>query len=421
MNKINKAATSLKGHVGESYFKLITDLAFTTGIGGVVSVLNYMFNVVLALQLPEKSFSTFSAIVGLIYIVQIPAVTLQTVITKIVAKNLDKDLTTFKNKNVKRFIIIGLIVSAGVILISPLLSDWLEVEKKYLVLLSIVVFAAIFTPISKGLLLGLQKVKLVNTFNLIEAFGKLFIVLILVQFSTNPGLPILAYGLPMLVLGFVLVPMAKFDKNKPEDKSIDLDWKEVGVVLITYFLFNAGYTLDILLVDPTIRASYASLALLGKIVYFASIMITSAMFANVAKESSKKGQRNLFLISIILNLCISLSVSAIYFLFGDQIVEIVFKGKYSEISQYIGIFGLGMAMYSASFLLIGYLIIRNRKLQIIILALIVVLQIVLFQIQNSTLQAVVTNQIIIYTVMALSLSAYWAVVSIRDRRSPTIS
>ena len=62
--------------------ELVRDLIITTVISGLASVLNYLFNIIAANQLPAESFSIMSGVVGLLYLIQIPALTIQTYFTK---------------------------------------------------------------------------------------------------------------------------------------------------------------------------------------------------------------------------------------------------------------------------------------------------------------------------------------------------
>ena len=52
----------------------VLHLFLTTFLGGVIGILNYAFNIVIARYTSQEIFGTFSAALGIIYLTQISAV-----------------------------------------------------------------------------------------------------------------------------------------------------------------------------------------------------------------------------------------------------------------------------------------------------------------------------------------------------------
>ncbi|GAB4157976.1 MAG: hypothetical protein Fur003_1750 [Candidatus Dojkabacteria bacterium] len=359
-----------------------------------------------ARELHPEEFSIFTAVVGIIYLIQVPAVTLQTVITKEVAENLDKDLSSYRKHRLKYYFKLSLITGLIMLLSSRWLSNQLHIPLMYFPIIALISVAAILSPVIKGLLLGRQKVALVNGANLAESAMKLGIAFVALNLTKNAPLAVLGYGLPFLITALILFPLTKFETKKAEGE-VKLNGKSILIILLIYILFNNGYTIDVLLINPAIRASYGSLTLLGKIVFFGSVVTTTAMFSNIVKEKSFKERTRMFLFSLFINLLSGVTVSLAYFLFSDQITEIVFKGKYLEIAPYIGMYGLGMAMYSASYLLVNYLIAENEKRHVWILVITTLLQVTLFYFHNDSLEAAAFNQVILFFTTFTTLGLTW--------------
>lgn len=69
---------------GEGNF--LKNILITIFIGGLISFLNYLFNIYIARNLDSNNFGLYTAALGIIYLVQIPAIAIQTAITKKVAQ-----------------------------------------------------------------------------------------------------------------------------------------------------------------------------------------------------------------------------------------------------------------------------------------------------------------------------------------------
>jgi len=371
----------------------ITNLAITTLFGGMISFLNYLFNIYLARHLVESDFGIYSAAVGIIYLIQIPVVTIQAYITQKVAKNSDFDLSNFKKKSIIYFSSIGILLALLFIFFRGYLESYIGIPQEYAYSLAFVIFASVFSPIAKGILFGLQKILAVNILMFVETLLKFSLGYIAIYYVRNLNIPILANGLPFILSGLAVLPFIKFTNNV--SKNIKIDLKHLSNIFIAFLLLNSPYMLDLILVHPDVRATYSALSLTGKIVFFASTTISMTMFATISKQIKNEIKIRYLTYSCILALFIGLLISTGYIFFSNDIVKIVFHGKYLEISNYIGIYGVGMSIYAVSYLLGMYLIGEKRKYIGIILILPIV-QYMLYSKDNYSLQTVTKNQLIIY-------------------------
>ncbi len=386
--------------------KFFFDIVFSSGAGVAVSALNYYFNVLLAQRLTEKDFGDFNAVVGILYLIQIPATTIISSITKFVAENLDENLESFRTRNIKFFLFLGFIVGAIIAAISPLIAESLDVPFKLVILISFISFNSVFAPLPKGLLMGMQKIKLVNIINLFEAIIKVGFILMIFNFEPTPEMAMLAIAIPGFITGIAIMPFIKLPKISKPALSSNLNIRESLVMLFTYLTFNLGFTLDLMLVDSSYRGAYSALSLVGKVVYFATVFINGVVFASVAKEKSPKKRNQLFFIAIGLNLLGSASVVIVYYIFGDLITEIMFEGRYQEVTQYAVIYGIGMGLYSATSLMMNYLLNLEKKLQVIVFISVALLQVALYSQRNSTLSDAVSNQVIVFSTYFVFTSTY---------------
>ncbi|KKR05966.1 MAG: Capsular polysaccharide biosynthesis protein [candidate division WS6 bacterium GW2011_GWF2_39_15] len=392
--------------------KYLSDIIVTLLFGGLISFLGYLFNVYLARNLTSNDFSLYTAAVGIIYLVQVPAITIQAYITQQIAENRNFNLNKFIQKSLLIFSAIGLILALALVITAPFIAKELEINTGNVYVLSFVLFASVISPISKGILFGIQKILEVNMVMLGETILKFLLGLAAIWLVKDVNVAIVANGIPLLLSGLLILPFIKFKQK--EEKLIALDYKHLGGVFLSFFLINTPYTLDLLLVNHTFRAEYSALSLLGKIVYFACIMIASTMFSQISNAKEVTEKRKVLWKTIGIVAFIGITLSGIFYLFDSEIVEIVFKGKYSEISQYVGIYGLGMTIYAICYLITNFLVNIRRKYSNVFLSLVPVMQIYLFSVSNESVKDVVWNQLTLFIFLTSVLIVF---LSFRRRKT----
>jgi len=373
-------------NIGEHISKdrvFVNNILITIFIGVIVNFLNYLFNIFLARNLDSTDFSLYNAAIGIITLVQIPAIAIQTAITKKVASQKDFNLKKFKLKSTIQLTVIALIISLVFYLLGDFIADVANISTIYILPLTVVVFASIVSPIAKGFLLGLEKIFAFNMVILLETVLKFALGFLAIYLATGISLPILAFALPPILTLILILPFVKTGKNVLPTKEIQLDYKNISLIFLTFVLLNVPFTLDLILVNPEIRASYGALSLMGKIVYFGSVTIASLMISKLA-NSKKQLRRKTLVISLVVSGLTGICISLLYCMFPKLIVEIVFGGMYLEIVEYLVPYAILMTMYALAYMVITSLLVEDSYLHIYFLIFLTVLQTVLFNINNST-------------------------------------
>lgn len=377
----------------------VLHLFLTTFLGGVIGILNYAFNIVIARYTSQEIFGTFSAALGIIYLTQISAVAIQSLITKTVAKNKEKNLNHYKWNSLLTFSVMGLIFSIIFFLFKVPIAQLASIPEELILYLAIAIVFAFASPVSKGLLLGEEKVVTVNLLLLGETILKFIIGIIAIKMGGNIPLLILANSVPAILSTIIVIPLLKYKKEK--DVLIKNDWKEFLLMIVAFFLLTTPFTVDLVLVNSDFRADYSSLSLLGKIVYFACITTAGVMFARLSNERDSQRQKKSLLIAVGLSSLIGIILSLIFFFFGKTVITLSVGESYLNINKYMGVFGLCMTGYSVVYMIANYFITRGTYSYISILLVSSILQIILFSLRNDSLDIVVQNQIILYTILTL--------------------
>lgn len=375
-------------------------LFLTTFLGGVVGILNYAFNILIARYTSKEIFGIFSAALGIIYLSQISGMSIQSLVTKTVAKNKEHNLNKYKWNTTLSFAIIGVVASIIFFLFKVPISQLASIPKELILYLALAIIFAFISPVSKGLLLGQEKVITVNLLLLAETVMKFIIGIVAIKIGGNISLLIVANAIPPFLTTLFIIPMIKFEKKK--DTEVKNNWKEFLLMTLSFLLLTMPFTIDLVLVNSTFRAEYSSLSLLGKIVYFACVTTSAVLFARLSNESSFTKQRKSLFLSILLSLFIGLFLSLIYFFLGEKIISLSVGDSYLKINTYLGVFGLCMTGYSIVYMVANFFIARGTYSYIWVLLSASILQITLFSTRNNYLYEVVQNQVILYTFLTLS-------------------
>ena len=392
--------------------KFIINLFLTTVLGGIVGLLNYAFNILVAKYTSQEIFGTFSAALGIIYLSQIAGTSVQSLVTKTVAQNKDKDLNTYKWSSLISFSILGVVVAGIFFLLRHPIAEIASLPVEYMLYLAIALIFSFISPVSKGLLLGEEKVITVNFILLGETLLRFLVGIIAINRGGDIPLLILSNTIPTIASTVLIIPLLQYKTVKK--KIAGQNWKEFFLMGISFLLLTMPFTLDLILVNEAFRAEYSSLSLLGKIVYFACVITSSVMFARLTNEEKSQRKRRSLLIALALSLAIGVVLSAIFFLFGELVVKFSVGEQYLSIVKYLGIFGLCMTGYSIVYMIANYFISNNTYSYILILFCATVLQIILFTLRNSSIDIVVQNQIILYSLLTLSTILFLVIKFIKD-------
>lgn len=378
----------------------VNNILITIVIGVLVNFLNYLFTVFLARNLGTQDFGLYNAALGIISIVQIPAIAIQTAVTKKVASKKNFNLNKFKYKSTLQLALFAILISVIFLIFGNSVSDIANIPSKYILPLSFVVFGSIVSPVAKGFLLGLEKILSFNLISLIETVLK-FALGFLAIYSEAGMIPIiLAFALPSVVTFIFILPLVRTKSQETPKENISLNYKHIFYIFLTFLFLNIPFTLDLVLVNPEVRASYGALSLLGKIVYFGSVTIASLMISKLA-NSHKQLRKKTLLISLFVSGLTGLAITFVYFLFTKEIVQIVFDGMYLEIVKYLVPYAIAMIASSISYMVINSLLVEDSYIHLIFFFLLTILQILLYTFNNETLHDAFINQVIIYSVLSV--------------------
>jgi len=383
---------------GNSLF--IKNLLLTSVFGGLIGALNYTFNIFVARFTTLEIFSIYSAVLGIIYLIQIPATSIQALVTKVVAKNKEFNLNTYKWTILLQFTLIGILSGGGFLLFKESIVGIASIPSDLIIYLAITFVLAFVSPISKGLLLGKERIFTVNILMFFETVLRFGIGYFAIKTATPLPLLILSCAIPSVITTLATLPLINLKGNE-QKRNIPIDFKELFLATVSFFLLTIPYTLDLILVNPEFRAQYSGVSLLGKLVYFAAITIASVMFARISNLTKRVEITKSLLVALSLSVIIGLGTTAVLVLFKESIISLTIGDKYLSVAGYLWIFGLCMTGYALVYMVANYFITQRYYIYIIVLLVCSLLQVYLFSVRNDTLEMVIANQVIVYLVLTL--------------------
>ena len=378
----------------------VRNLLFTSVFGGLIGLLNYLFNIFVARFTTMEIFGIYSATLGIIYLIQIPALSIQALITKAVAKNKLFNLNSYKWNILLQFTVLGIVFGGVFLLFKESISNIATIPSDLIIYLAITFFLAFVSPISKGLLLGKERIITVNLLLLFETILRFVIGYFAIKTSAPLPLLILSCAVPSVITTLATLPLINL-KGNGEKKSVPIDFKELFLATVSFLLLTIPYTLDLILVNPEFRAEYSGVSLLGKLVYFAAITIASVMFARISNLTKKAEITKSLLVALSLSVIIGLGTTAVLVIFKDSIISLSIGEKYLSVAPYLWIFGLCMTGYALVYMIANYFITQRYYIYILVLLVCSLLQVYLFSVRNESLEMVIVNQVIVYLVLTL--------------------
>jgi len=377
----------------------------------------FLFHIFMARFLGPADYGILGVLLSIIYVIAVPLLVIQTVISKFASqykakKEYEKINVLLRKSSIKfvKYSALFFILSLALI---PLLSSFFHIPKINFMVLSPLIFLATLIPIGRGALQGLQEFKILGYNIILEAFLKLIfgILLVLVGLAVNGAILaiILSFIFPLLWL------YNKLKKYLKEEKQISLDIKEIYrnsySILFALLALTFFYTIDLFLVKhyfPAAEAGfYATASLLGKIIYFASLAIVLVMFPKTTELfTTNKPSSKILVKSLVFIILISLPILLIYFLLPDYAILLLGGKEYLPISNILGLFGLAMTFFTLSYALAFYNLSINRYSFIYGLLLLNLIETIAIYMFHSSLREVVIILNMVIFVMLLYLGGY---------------
>ncbi len=363
---------------------------------------NYIYNLLLGRILGPSAFAEAALLITLLLVLSFVGMTFQLATAKFSVLFSGEQWERFRNGMYRKASLFGLITGALVAVFSKTLQETFHTQNAYMfVLFGLGIPLYFFMSVNRGSFQGKQSFKKLSLTYQAEMWSRLLITLALLYLvPLHPG-TLVAIGI-LASFFFGLFPSDTKGLAWKTDQLINEDQKRVN----RFMLLTAGYELtqiiinnsDVLLVKHFFEAKeaglYASLALIGRVVYFAAWMFVMLLLPKVV-ERQKEGRPTapiLFkYVSYIGVLC--MAIVAACSLFPQLIITLMFGEAYIDMAPLLWQYALATSLFAISNIFAYYFLSLDHYIPVILSGILGISQIGLILWFHESLQLVVQVQI----------------------------
>ena len=350
----------------------------------VVSLANFGYNIGVARLLGPSDFSHAAAAVTILMLISAITLSFQLVCTKLVAKAgiIEEKAAVFQHL-MKRAWAIGIALGVFMLLATSMLTSYLRLSSPWIIIL-LAIGLTIYVPlgVKRGGLQGTCRFRGLSYNMAAEAITKFLGAIVLIELGFGVLGAVAAIS-ASVILAFCLPDSAR-DLRQP---ATDRPTAPVGETrqAIVFFVGQVIISnIDILMVKhffaPADAGLYAAIALVGRLLYFASWSVVSAMFPVSAERKEEQASGSLLAIPLLLVTGMSVVFVLLLAAFPRLVFQSLFGAHFpaaaNSLSWLLSMNAAATGIYSIAVVLITYEMSRRIAntgwLQLVVSGLIVV-------------------------------------------------
>ena len=384
----------------------------------VVNGGNYLYNLILGRILGPAQFADAAVLITFLLVLSFVAMTFQLVTAKF--------SVVFENETFKQFVatiykkasIVGIVLGLSIIVFAKQLQLVFNTSSSSMfVIFGIGVPLYFLMSVNRGVYQGKQEFKLLSITYQAEMFSRLLITLGLIFILNIQSSVVIAIGI-LISFGFGLVPF-KYDNLRVKSKG-NIEATKAKQVR-KFFVITAFYELtqiiinnsDILLVKHYFESYdaglYASLALIGRIVYFIAWMFVMLLLPTVV-QLKKEGKKTAPVLFKYVGYIAGIALLIVFgcSLFPETAITLLFGDSYLAMAPLLWQYALATGLFAISNIFAYYYLSLDRYIPVVISGLFGVLQMSLVIFFHNSLEQVVHMQIIaMFLLLVLQVSFFF--------------
>ncbi len=383
---------------------------------GLFNLFSLLYHFFMIRILPPIDYGHLNTLIALFMLITVPANTVQTTITKFVAKAQYHHARGYLRHF---FLLMAAVASSILILVtlgSSLLSTFFQINSRFLIILTgIALFFAMMTPVSNGGLQGLQEFGSLSLSLFMNGALKLIFGIFFVFLGWGLLGAMGAIAVAYLATAFLSFFLLYFFLNTQREKvSIEKNSTDGGPLDVSeayQYFFPVGLTLscfmvltniDLILVKhffTPIEAGYYSISqMVGKIVLFLPLPIVMVMFPKIASlRMEDQWEKGRFILrqSLIVGVFLCGGACVFSLLFPSLLIQLLSGKVYLECLPLVAIFSVNMTFFSLGLILLYYHLSTSRREFLYPLVLLTLMEVGLILLFHDTLvQVLITVGIV---------------------------
>ncbi len=329
---------------------------------GFVSLANFGYNIAVARMLGPGDFSHAAAAVTLLMFASCINLSFQLVAAKFIARNETIAAKAAVYQSLKRRSWqIGIALCGGLFLFSSVISSYLHLPSAaFIMVLALGMLFYVPLGVKRGGFQGTQQFVRLSSSLTIEAVVKLIAAIALVELGFGVLGAVAAISISVLAAYFV--PGGEEELRSKAEPGLPASFRE-GMQAMIFFVGQVIINnVDILMVKHFFSNDqagvYAAIALVGRLLYFATWMVTSAMFPISAGAKEEIASRRTLTVPLVFVVGISLLFVLVLWLFPNLVLTTIFgRGFHAaapDAPALLTMNAIAMGIYAAAVVLICY-------------------------------------------------------------------
>lgn len=390
--------------------KLSTEQKFMISVI-IVNGGNYLYNLLLGRILGPEEFADAALLITFLLVLSFVAMTFQLSTAKFSVIFEKEIFKSFINITYKYSSITGIIFGVLIILFSKQLQVLFNTQSSAMfTIFGIGVPIYFIMSVNRGIFQGSKKFDRLAITYQGEMLSRLTITLILIYTASLQSSTLVALGIAISFL-FGLLPFRSRDIEITKKHKLP---SAESKYVVKFFMLTAFYEFtqiiinnsDILMVKhyfETYEAGlYASLALIGRVVYFVAWMFVMLLLPKVVQKQ-KDGESHapiLFKYVFYITL-LSASIVLGCYLFPELVINIMFGPEYVSVAPLLWKYAIATSLFAISNIFAYYFLSLDQYIPVILSALLGASQVVLIIFFHDTLSDIVIMQIIAMAILLI--------------------
>lgn len=387
---------------------------------------NYLYNLILGRVLGPAQFADAAVLITFLLVLSFVAMTFQLVTAKFSVLFEGDTFKSFVAKVYKQSFIVGVVFGLLIVVFAPQLQTVFNTSSSNMfVIFGCGVPLYFLMSVNRGTYQGKKAFKALSITYQGEMLSRLLITLAIILIFDIKASWVIALGI-LISFTFGLFPFKTSQISF--SKALKLE-SEHSKQIKRFFLLTAFYELtqiiinnsDILLVKHYFESYeaglYASLALIGRIVYFIAWMFVMLLLPTVV-ELKKEGKETASVLFKYVGYIAAISAVIVLgcVLFPELIINILFGEAYIDMAPLLWQYAIATSMFALSNIFAYYYLSLDKYVPVIISGVFGMLQVALVVFYHDSLDQVVHMQIVAMAMLLIIQLAFFRLEVVRQKR-----
>jgi O-antigen/teichoic acid export membrane protein len=360
---------NLPAQIGQSWALVVAMLAS--------HLLSYLYQLLMSRGLTASEFGLLNGLMAFSVLLTIPVSTIQLTVARHTAEMLvragSRQVRRYLRGDLRRATPVIVVGTGAYVVVGPVLASFFHTSLMPIWVVGAFSLISLYLPFAEGVLQGMQRFSSLAGSILIRYIGKLGLGALLVMLGWGVEGALAALSLSSAaaaVFAFTVVAARANGAGSESDASAGTapaGPRDIWPTLVTYssvvLLMNADLVLARHYLSAVDSAHYAIAALLGKIAYYLPGFVIMIMVPRVAsaRASGQSTKRHLWT-ALVATLAASAGVVLVCGLFPQQVISVLFGGKYASpgTATLVFYYSVAMLILAILYLEVHYLLASRR-------------------------------------------------------------